>query len=225
MRVHSTTKIRQLKKLRKRGYSINELVAALSIPKTTVWHHIRGVQVLPKYVDFLKAKQGGSHKRAQERWEKADQYARRLLASPKRDFAITLAMLYWGEGSKKVCEFINSDGNMIRCYLFILREMLGITSENIRATMRIFSGMDQSECLRHWSGATGFPREKFIVRFNDGGTRGRTKYGMCRITVKKGANTLKVIHSLINQLSNEIVEIDPLHRNAPVAQLDRAAHS
>ncbi len=134
-------------------------------------------------------------------------------------------MLYWGEGTKKVCEFINSDGNMIRCYLSILREMLGITSENVRATMRIFSGMDQNECLRYWSSVTGFPKDKFTVRINDGGTRGKTKYGMCRITVKKGANTLKLIHSLIKRLSNEIVEIAPFHQNAPVAQLDRAAHS
>jgi hypothetical protein len=33
---------------------------------------------------------------------------------------------------------------------------------------------------------------------NDGGTRGRTKYGMCRVGVKKGGQFLKLMHALID---------------------------
>lgn len=206
MRVHSMEKIEELKKLRKRGFSIAELVAKLSIPKTTVWHHIHDIKILPKYVQILKARQGGSRRRAQENWEKARKLAQKLLCGNTRELSITLAMLYWGEGSKKACEFINSDGRIIETYLFILRTVLNIPEELIKPTMRIFSGMDRAGCLNYWSHVTKIPKRRFLIRFNDGGTRGKTKYGMCRITVKKGASTLKTIHSLIEQFFKETIQ-------------------
>ena len=45
MRVHPKNKIKKLKLLRRQGFSINELVSELNIPKTTVWHHIKEVKV------------------------------------------------------------------------------------------------------------------------------------------------------------------------------------
>lgn len=205
MRIHSIEKIKELKKLRKRGYSINELVVKLSIPKTTVWHHIHNVPVSPKYISILRSKCGGNSKRKQKNWEEARKLANELLRNPHREFAVIIAMLYWGEGTKKVCEFVNSDGKMIKCYLGILRNIFNIPEELISPTLRIFSGMDRKECLDYWSNITGILENKFIVRLNDGGTRGRTKYGMCRIIIRKGSNTLKLIHSLIEQISEEVI--------------------
>jgi len=205
MRIHPVDKIKKLKQLRKKGYSINELVKKLSIPKTTVWHHIQGVRVLPKYALVLKAKRGGSAKRTETNWEKAQEYTKELLTGPHRELAIVLAMLYWGEGSKKCCEFINSDGRMIEIYLFSLRNMLDIKEKDIQPTLRIFSGMDRFECLDYWYKITKIAKSKFIVRLNDGGTRSRTKYGMCRISIRKGGNSLKLIRSLIDQFYKETI--------------------
>ena len=56
VRVHSSTKIRKLKQLRRRGYSLNELVKTLSIPKTTVWHHVKNVEIFKKYHKILEEK-------------------------------------------------------------------------------------------------------------------------------------------------------------------------
>lgn len=206
MRRHSIEKIKELKSLRKRGFSINELVNRLSIPKTTIWHHIHNVRVLPKYVPLLKSKQGGSRKRKERNWEEAKKYAQNLLHGPDRDSIIALAMLYWGEGSKNACEFINSDGKIIKFYLIVLRKILKVPANLIKPTMRIFTGMNKKECLNYWSHVTKIPKDKFIIRFNDGGTKGKTKYGMCRITVRRGANVLKLIHSLIDQIFEELVD-------------------
>jgi len=206
MRVHSAEKIKELKKLRKRGYSINELVEKLLIPRTTVWHHIRNVKILPKYLPILNAKRGGSAKLKQKNWEIARIKAQELLKSPNKNFLIAITMLYWGEGSKKVCEFINSDGKMIKLYLTVLRKTFNIPEKDIKPTMRIFSGMDKKECLNYWSHITKISKDKFLVRFNDGGKRGRTKYGMCRITIKKGSNVLKLMHSLRDQIFEKIMK-------------------
>jgi len=207
MRIHALDKIYELKKLRRKGYSINELVAKLSIPKTTVWHHVHDVQILPQYVSQWNAKRGGSIKRTERNWVVARDEAKKLLQSPKREFLVALAMLYWSEGSKKACEFINSDGKMIKIYLAILRKVLKIPEEMLQPTMRIFSGMNEANCLAYWSHVTGIPRNHFIIRLNDGGTKGRTTYGMCRITVRKGSHFLKLIHSLIEQTSEEFIKV------------------
>jgi len=205
MQIHSLLKIKKLKKFRKQGYSINELVEKLQIPRTTVWHHVHSVKVLPKYVALLNAKRGGSTKRKQRNWEAAREAASRLLRSPDREFAIVFSMLYWGEGSKNTCEFINSDGKIIQVYLKILRKVFKINKDLIKVTIRIFSGMNRTKCLNYWSGITQIHKSKFLVRLNDGGTRGKTKYGMCRITVRKGSGTLKLIHSLIEQIHEEVL--------------------
>ena len=206
MRIHSIEKIKELKRLRKKGFSINELVTKLSIPKTTVWHHIHDVKVSQKYILILKGKRGGGAKRKRINLEKARKYAQKLLQSSTRELSIIIAMLYWGEGSKKRCEFINSDGRIIETYLIVLRDIFNIQEEFIKPTMRIYSGMNRKECLNYWSRITKIPKHKFIIRFNDGGTKGRTKYGMCRITVKKGGNVLKLIQSLIDQVFENIIK-------------------
>lgn len=211
MRIHPLAKIRRLKHLRKRGYSINELVNALSIPKTTVWHHIHNITIPSKYALLLKAKRGGSAKRTQRNWILAKEKAKQLLISPDREFLIALAMLYWGESSKKTCDFINSNGKIIKLYLTILRRIFKIPEETIKPTLRIFSGMNETDCLNYWSKTTKIPKRKFIIRLNDGGTRGKTKYGMCRISITKGkgSDTLKLIYSLIDQIFEEMVNKYP----------------
>lgn len=206
MRIHSIEKIKELKRLRRKGFSINELVTKLSIPKTTVWHHIHNIKVSPKYILTLKGKRGGSAKRKQRNLEGARKYAQKLLQNSTRELSIIIAMLYWGEGSKKRCEFINSDGKIIETYLIVLRNVFDVQEEFIKPTIRIYSGMNRKECLNYWSRITKIPRHKFIIRFNDGSTKGRTKYGMCRITVKKGGNVLKLIQSLIDQVFENIIK-------------------
>lgn len=128
--------------------------------------------------------------------KKADVRAESLLAGKHRDSAIAVAMLYWGEGHKKRCDFINTDGTMIRTYLWIMRNVFEIPDSGLVPTIRIFSGMDKEECLSYWARVTGFPKNKFRIRLNDGMTRGRSEHGMCRIVVKRGGDILKLIIAL-----------------------------
>jgi hypothetical protein len=204
MRIHSIKKIEEIKELRKQGFSINELVERFSIPKTTIWHHIHNISLSKEQSALLRSRQGGGAIHKEKRWELSREYAKELLKSSDREMVIILVMLYWAEGSKGSCNFVNSDGRMIQVYLKILRNVLDISEERIKPTMRIFSGMNEKECLDYWSKITKIPKKHFSIRFNDGGTRGKTRYGLCRITVKKGSNTLKLMHSLIDKIFEEI---------------------
>ena len=46
--------------------------------------------------------------------------------------------------------------------------------------------------------------------YNDGGKRGKSPFGICRVTIKKGSFVLKIIYALIERIKE----------NVPVAQLD-----
>ncbi|MCX6723508.1 MAG: hypothetical protein NT094_05640 [Candidatus Staskawiczbacteria bacterium] len=206
MRVHSIEKIKKLKELRRKGHSINELVKELSIPKTTVWHHIQKVVVDPEYVSFLRSKIGGSRSRKEKNLKIAEELAKKMLNSPNREYLIILTMLYWAEGCKKAFNFVNSDGRMVDLFVKILIKIFGIPKENITPTMRIYSQMDRKKCLDYWSKITGLPKARFFVRIDDGGKESTTKYGMCRITIKKGSNTLKLVLSLIQQFHDQLIK-------------------
>jgi len=85
-------KIKELKRLRSRGYSITELTARLSVPKTTVWHHIQGIKILPKYISVLEfKKRNGSIKLKEVDWKKAQAHAYDLLRTPHREIAVAAA--------------------------------------------------------------------------------------------------------------------------------------
>lgn len=192
--------------MRKKGRSIHDLMKLFSLPKTTIWYHIHKVKLTKSQKDLLRSQQGGGEKQKELRWMQAREQARKLLAGGNRELSIILAMLYWVEGHKKFsCSFTNSDGRMIAVYLFILRRVFLIQEESILPVVRIFSGMDRNKCLHYWSDITRVAKEDIIIRLNDGGSRGRTPYGICRIVLKKGNQTLKLIHSLIDQVFAETV--------------------
>lgn len=205
MRVHSERKLKYLIELRKTGLSIDQLVERLLIPKSTVWHHVHAISLSSDQRKRLDSQKGGSKKRQMESLRSAQNTANLFLKGKNRELVIMLAMLYWAEGSKRACEFINSDGRMIALYLHILRKIFKVPEPSIQPTMRIFSGMNKQVCLAYWSSITSIPKSRFIVRFNDGGKRGKTKYGMCRITIKKGGFSLKVIYALRDLLIKEIL--------------------
>jgi hypothetical protein len=115
-------------------------------------------------------------------------------------------MLYWAEGCKKAFNFVNSDGRMVDLYVKILVKVFDIDKERIIPTMRIYSQMDEKECLNYWAKITGLPKDRFFVRIDDGGKESSTKYGMCRITISKGSDTLKLVLSLIQQFYDQWVK-------------------
>ncbi len=199
MRRHSNQTITRLKFLRKKGHSIETLVREMSLPKTTIWHHIHKIKLAEKYRKILKANQGGSRLKKERDLFRAQEEAKKLLETPDKYLYATIASLYWAEGSRARCELVNTDGEMIKLYLKILRNYLKIPEDKIEAVLRIFSNHERNECLGYWSNITGIPKNKFIIFTNDGGNRGRG-HGMCRIVIRKGGYTLKLFRAIINEL-------------------------
>ncbi len=210
-------KIMKLKALRRRGYSINEIVSELSIPKTTVWHHLQTVTVLPKYAPILRSRRGGSAKRAKARRVAALTWAQSLLADPATRTPLLVATgLYWGEGTKKDFGFLNTDSRLIETFLSCLAK-LGVVKSRLKVGIRIYEDLDKTEAIHHWAKITQVSPERITsVEVLSGRKKGKSPYGMCRIRLAKGNDYFNLMMATIELLSKGF---------APVAQRIRATDS
>lgn len=206
MRIHSDDKIKKLIELRKKGYSINELVKKLSIPKTTIWHHIHDIQ-LPAG-DILRLRSAGgrmSKIRREQAIEKAKKEATMIMNTKKKYLVSLLAMLYWAEGdNKNSFSFTNTNHKIIKIFIYVLNNCFGVEKNKIIVTVRYFTGMDKNRCLSFWSKVTKIPKKNIKTYYNDGGNRGRTEFGICRIGVRKSGYLFKLVRSIIENISNNL---------------------
>jgi hypothetical protein len=110
---------------------------------------------------------------------------------------------YWGEGTKKDFGVINSDPMLIQSIVLSLME-LGICSERLSLSLRLHSDVSIEESKNYWSKITGLP-DTAINRIEviEGKKKGKLKYGMCRIRVKKGIRERTLVQTCISLIGKE----------------------
>lgn len=206
MYVHPLGKIKELKRLRKIGYSINELVEKFSIPKTTVWHHVKGIKINAKHIRSWKGKRGGSKKKSLLEWEKARAEAKKLIRNlSKTDRILITAALYWAEGSKGDFSLSNTDPQLVRTFVQSLK-ILGVKNEDLSMNIRVYEDLDKERAIGFWVKVTGIP--KYRIKYVDvlkGRKNGKLLYGMCRIRVIKGRYFFKLLNAIIDIIKDKIL--------------------
>ncbi len=197
----SHVSIEQIKFLRSQGKSISEISLITQKSKSVVSRYIQDVEVDPKFKDILLAKQGGSTYRAQLSWDKKKNEVDKIFESfNKNEKLLILACLYWGEGTKRELNIINSDPSLLRIVVSCFKE-LGIPEAQIKATIRIYDDINKDEALQFWSHSLKISPNCFKnVNVLNGKKKGKLKYGMCRIRVEKGAEHFKLIISIIDRI-------------------------
>lgn len=202
---HPIEVTRRVQELRRTGHSISELMVLFSLPKTTVWHYIQGIKIQPKYIKKWRSKQGGSRKRSEDAWDKAMTEAESILSDQNRNYwASVLAMLYWAEGNKKEFTFTNTNPKMLDLVIRILSKLFNTRKKDLIVTVRYFTGMDERTCRNHWSNITRCHSDQIRMRLNDGGTVGRSPFGICRLRLRKSGYIFKIIQCLIKKVPNNL---------------------
>lgn len=114
-------------------------------------------------------------------------------------------MLYWGKGNKKDFILTNSDPNLIRVFVKLALDALGIKKEELQISIRLYEDLDRRRCLLFWSKVVGIQTHKFqSVHILSGKKIGKLQYGMCRIRVKKGGLLLKKLNGINKAVVEEI---------------------
>ncbi len=203
MRKLAAGTVSKIKTFRRHGFSIPEISRKLLIPKSTVFRYIQGVAIAPEYYQRWQDRRNASKIISLRNWQIAEKNAKEMLPRiTKREMAIMGAMLYWGEGSKGDFSFSNTDPQMIRFFLKILRSAFGIKDSEIKVSLRIYEDLDRKKCLKFWSKTTRIKLDSTTsINVLKGSKKGKLKYGMCRIRVRKSGLLLKQILSIIKLLA------------------------
>jgi hypothetical protein len=173
-------------RLRLEGKSYNEIRAELAIPKSTLsgWFKNLVLSEAAKKRLKLRTRLGGAVliKRNKMQTRLAEQRARHIQQTgekgvnklTKQDLSTVGAALYWAEGYKRLkvidgkermnhtISMVNADPDMVKVFVRFLTEILTISAEDIRLSMRLYAHINEKEARSYWSRASGLPHPKFF---------------------------------------------------------------
>lgn len=191
--------------LRKQGKTYREICDTLNrkIPKGTLSYWCRGLsldvttkKLLHKkfLIGLIGSRERALHSKKMKREEKKADLSSTLNPVVKKldDIEVAkvaLAMLYFGEGFKKKqgsLGFGNSNPDMIRLFLRLLRRCYEIDEKKFRCTVQCRADQPQGHLEEFWSKVTGIPPRQFYATRVDARTEGKPTLkpeykGVCRL--------------------------------------------
>lgn len=211
--------------LRKQGFSYGEIQKLLSIPKSTLSHWLRNIELTEdqkirleqNYGNGLikaRVKAGQWHKAQKElRLQKAKNDARQVFNNIKIDnniIELALAMLYLGEGSKNNTTSIgNSEPLILKFFIAILVTQYGVDISKIKCELHLRADQNSDNMKKYWSKELGLPLINFRTVVFDKRTIGRTTYpnykGVCVVYAGNIAIQRKLI-SLYNLFCQKVID-------------------
>lgn len=125
-------------------------------------------------------------------------------------------MLYWAEGSKEKSHnigqqtiFNNSDPKMIKLFVKWLKEIIGVSQEDLIFEIYIHKTGDVKKALDWWSNVVSCEKEKFKVYFKrhqikrtNRKNTGENYHGSLRVKVRKSSLLNRKIAAWTNHICN-----------------------
>ncbi|MBL7053534.1 MAG: helix-turn-helix domain-containing protein [Candidatus Portnoybacteria bacterium] len=170
-----TKEIKLARKLRKQGWSMNDIQKELSVSKSSVSRWVKDIRLSKKQRKKLNKK--GFSKEAIEkrretrlRNEKAkrqviiDKAKSNIRTLSKKDLKIIGIALYWGEGSKTQrgsVRIFNSDPKIITLSMIFFRKICEVSEDRFRGRLYIHSHLKKRQAEKFWSDLTKIPLSQF----------------------------------------------------------------
>lgn len=189
------------RRLRREGYSLNEISAKLGPPKNTLTLWVRGIELTPEQQQRLHEREVEATGRNRALAMMAHRQARlaRIDAARKQAEAllgtlddltqtnhIAAAMLYLAEGAKAETAFAfgNSNPQVIRYWLYLLRSSFKIDESKFRLQIMCRADQDEAQLRQYWMEVTNINRciKSHVDIRTEGKATKRTNYkGVCLI--------------------------------------------
>lgn len=164
----------EVRKSRQRGYSYNEIAQNYKLPRSTIYEWTKN-EVLDnraqnriitrRYKGIENTKLWWKSKR--DEWDRVARGNAQIIFSrlniTNDNARLLAACLFWAEGSKSLNSliFMNSDPNMIRSFLKLLRLGYKIDEQKFRVLLHLHEYHDDEEMIRYWALVTNIPRRQF----------------------------------------------------------------
>lgn len=165
----------QARELRIKGYSFREISQRFGIAESTVGLWCRKEVVTPTGLKRLKELEDAGRLRGQETLKRKriavlseiDKNCGVLVNKnyDVDDYKLFLGLLYWGEGDKTSNRFgfSNSDQDMIKICLYLLRKSFNIEENRLRVLLHLHNYHNPEEMLDYWSKITAIPKNNFSI--------------------------------------------------------------
>lgn len=216
MRRRIEEKLRSIE-LRKKGYSLNEIVDKLGVAKGSVSVWVRNIPLDEKAKQRLltKIKLGqliAAENKRRKTQETLEGYRKKAVREVrKKDLDKTFkkifcSFLYYCEGAKGFSggvRFINSDPSLIENFIFLLRESFIIDEKKFRAGMHLYQYHNEDKQREYWSRITKIPKKQFIKSYlkPNTGKRIRENYPGCLTIYYHDNNLAREIISIYKAFS------------------------
>lgn len=206
-------------KLRRKGFSYNQITAKLKVPKSTLSGWCRDValtrkQALQLFDNKLKGAAKGRIIGAKMQQEKRLKITNELLERGKndvgklsrRDKFIAGISLYEAEGTKgdKSAVFTNSNAKLILFMMDWFRNFCHVSESRFRGSIWLHEGLNELKAKKYWSQLTKIPLSQFyktyIARNKISSKKIRKNlhnYGIFSITISD-KSVLRLIHGWIS---------------------------
>lgn len=160
--------------LRKAGFSIKEISRKFNISQSTASLWLSDVSLSKAGIERLSKRIKScqiisAKKRKEKTAERIKSYLENGLAvlkksnNSKADLKIFCSLLYYCEGAKNICfQFTNSDPNLIKTFLFLLRDSFKLDEKKFRASLHLHEYHSEKEQIDFWSRITKIPKRQFF---------------------------------------------------------------
>jgi hypothetical protein len=197
--------------LRLLGLTYAEIRTVLPVPKGTLSHWCRDLDLSPDQIEVIK-KRGWRSAAAQDkaaiarkekyrsRNEEIRQRAREEYPELESDpFFMAGLVTYWAEGHKtgNAVGISNSDPALVNLFLKWADEYLGISLEKFRVQLHLHSGQNESDTKLFWSEMTGLKLSQFgktYIKTEGTGHRKKVLYqGTAKVVSSNAAQFRRVL--------------------------------
>lgn len=189
------------KALRRLGLTFNEIREIIPVPKSTLSHWCRDIELASEQVAAIRLRgysQPGDPRDTQSKRrheiELIRDAARR--AAPVRStepLFIAGVALYWAEGSKTQSDLTlaNTAPALLRLFILWIRTYLDADAE-FRLSLHLHQDNDETAAKRFWRRALSLPAARFtktyIKQAGTGHRKNHLPYGVCRVRVCRSAD-------------------------------------
>lgn len=162
---------REAVNLRREGKSYGEIGALLGVSKSTLSNWLAKEHLTFDQMDSLRSRSSAIRAESVRQTKAAKRQLRLDLVYKKVSEDIELGSpslvsgfyLYWGEGTKTASYTVsltNSDSALVLAFIQWLAQ-LGVSVNDLRAKLHLYSDQNENDLMRFWSDATGIPKENF----------------------------------------------------------------
>ncbi len=198
--------VSRIKRLRVTGHSISEISKECGISPATASRYMRGITIKKQHLKRWLERRNASKIMSERNWDRAREAANSLVSKlTRKELSLIGVSLYWAEGAKRDFMFSNTDSRMVRVFVTILKDIFQVSNDDLKISLRIYEDLNKKACLTFWSQITGInlTTRKTSVDVLKGSKRGKLKYGMCRIRVRKSSLLLKKFSAIIDKIVEE----------------------